>query len=135
MVYDRPNIKCTWNVPAPWKPKTQSPLAAVKGGGKGAIVSYYTPMRARTVIAEFWGENFNPNEIYPYLVDMCAVTTGDLIIVTPKLLQSLHREEWLIEEMNQNPYTFREVLVKNMGNFARSQANYLDYKYLGKYYN
>merc|ERR1712076_315882 len=133
-VYDRKNVNIEWNVAMPWKGKTQSPHGAVRGGGKGKPKFFYTPVKARTVICEIYGKNMNPDENLPWISDLALALPGDCIVVTPKILQTLLREEWLIEELNQNPYSFREILFKNMNGFASSHATKTDFLYYGKYY-
>ena len=134
-LYDRKDINVDWNIESPWKPKTTHPQGAVMGGGKGKVKFYYTPVKARTIICEIYGKNMNPEENYPWIMQMALACPGECIVVTPSILQSLLREEWLIEELNQNPFTMREVLMKNMNNFSRDQATKHEFKYLGKYYN
>jgi len=134
MMYDRPNLRVEWTIPLPWKSKTTHPEAAVMGGGKGKPKFYYTPVKARQIVCEIYGKNMNPEEIFPWAVDMARQINGQCIVVTPKMLQTMLREEWLIEELNQNPYTMREILFKNMNNFAMDHAARTDFMWFGKYY-
>merc|ERR1712000_648363 len=116
----------------PWKARTKLENAAVMGGGKGQIAFYQTPIKARQIVCEVYGVNMNYNEIFPYISDIVNCAPGQMVIVTPSILQSLLREEYLIEELNQNHLSFREVMVKNLGG-GQKQVNVYDKKYFGKY--
>ena len=102
------------------------------GGGKGGVIQYETPIRARQIMVEIYGHNMNYEEVYPYLVDMLKLFPTHTLVVTPNILQSMLREEFLIEEMNTNPYTFREVVERNLTG-SRSGVSKYDYRFVGKY--
>lgn len=132
IVYHRPNINCQWNMPMPWKPRTRKPNGAVMGGGKGEVIMFETPIKARQILVEVYGKNMNYGEIYPYLVEVIKMIPVNTVIVNPQILQGMLREEYLIEEMNTNPYTFREVIEKNLTG-SRSAVNKYDFRWQGKY--
>ena len=126
------DLSAKWRVPAPWRPVTRHPLEATMGGGKGKISYYDTPIKARQVIFEVWG-NAEFDELYTALKTAALALPMEARAVHYEMLKDMYAEEERIEAENENFFTFREVLIKNM-NRSRHYLSPYDFKTLGKLY-
>uniref|UniRef100_H2XPC5 Large ribosomal subunit protein uL16m n=1 Tax=Ciona intestinalis TaxID=7719 RepID=H2XPC5_CIOIN len=119
-----------WRIPAPYHAVTKHPLQAVMGGGKGKIDHYVTPVKSRQIILEIGGKA-EFTEIYPLLNSLAVVMPVKALPVDAEMLQAMYDEERRIEEENENFFTFREVIEKNMQGI-RSKMSKRDFKHYGK---
>jgi len=128
-IRDKP-LHAIWRVPPPYRPVTRHPLQAVMGGGKGKIDHYITPVKARQVIFEVAG-SLESNEVLPTLRKVATGLPAPAIAVDHEMLQALYEEERRIEDENENFFTFREIVEKNMQGM-RKYVTYYDLQQFGK---
>lgn len=124
------NISAVYRVPEPWKPVSKHPVNAVMGGGKGKIKYYVTPVKARQVIFELYG-NAEFEEVYTVLKTVANCLPMPARPVHYSMLQQMYAEEHKVEKDNENFFTFREIAVKNM-QFCRRYISSNDLKCFGK---
>ena len=119
-----------YRVEAPYHPVTRHPIQAVMGGGKGSIHHYVTPVKARQVVFEVAGK-VQFSEVYPILRMIAMLLPFQGLAVSKETLDDMYEEERRIEEENENFFTFRELVEKNMQGI-RTKISMYDYRYFGK---
>lgn len=124
------DLAAEWRVPDPYHAVTKHPVQAVMGGGKGKINYYVTPIKARQVVFELYG-NAEFDEVYPMLKTAAHTLPMPARAVHYNMLNEMYEEERRIEEENENFFTFREIVTKNMQNCRRFVSAY-DLRYFGK---
>ena len=128
-IRNRP-LFAVWRMKPPYHPVTRHPIQAVMGGGKGKIDHYVTPVKARQVLVEIGGKA-QFVEVYPVLRNIAALLPVPAIAVDKKMLDAMYEEERRIEDDNENFFTFRELVVKNMRGIGTKVTMY-DYRQFGK---
>ena len=123
-------LHAVWRIEAPYHPVTKHPIQAVMGGGKGKIDHYVTPVKARRVILEVAGKAQYP-EIFPVLRNIATLLPVPALAVNKEMLEAMYEEERRIEDDNENFFTFREIIAKNMQGINTKVTMY-DYKQFGK---
>lgn len=71
-------------------------------------------------------------EVYKFLKIVAELLPFPAIAVTHERLLAMYEEERRIEDENQNFFTFREIVGKNMQGFRKYLTTY-DLKQFGKY--
>ena len=123
-------IFAKWRLEAPYHPVTRHPIQAVMGGGKGAIDHYVTPFKSRQIIVELGGKA-QFVEVYPTLRNVAMLLPVPALAVSKEMLEDMYEEERRIEEENENFFTFRELIEKNMQGIGNKITMY-DYKQFGR---
>nr|CAB3263960.1 39S ribosomal protein L16, mitochondrial-like [Phallusia mammillata] len=126
----RNGVHAIWRVEAPYHAITKHPLQAVMGGGKGKIDYYVTPVQARQVIFEIGG-NLEFSTAFPFLKGIANTLPFPAMAVEYEMLEEMYEEERRLEDENENFFTFREIVTKNMQGM-RSFVSLSDYKHFGK---
>jgi len=124
------DLNAVYRVAEPWQPVVKHPLNAVMGGGKGKVSYYVTPIKARQVIFELYG-NAEFEEVYTVLKTVSNCLPMPARPVHYEMLKEIYEEERKIEELNENFFTFREIAVKNMQN-CRPYLSTYDLRQFGK---
>jgi len=119
-----------WRVQDPYHAVTRHPIQAVMGGGKGKINYYVTPIKARQVVFELYG-NAEFEEVYPALKTAANSLPMPARAVHYDMLNAMYEEERRIEDENENFFTFREIAVKNMQGCRQYLGTY-DLRHFGK---
>lgn len=119
-----------WRVEAPYHAITKHPLQAVMGGGKGKIDHYVTPVKARQVIFEVGGR-IEFSRVYPVLKSIAVRLPFPAMAVEYEMLKDMYEEERRLEEENENFFTFRELVTKNMQGIG-AYVTKADLKQFGK---
>lgn len=123
-------IFAKWRLEAPYHPVTKHPIQAVMGGGKGSIDHYVTPLKSRQVIVELGGKA-QFVEVYPTLRNLAMLLPMPALAVSREMLEDMYEEERRIEEENENFFTFRELIEKNMQGIGTKVSLY-DYRQMGR---
>ena len=120
-----------YRVDPPYKPATVHGAGKKLGGGKGSISHYTTPVKAGRVILEVGG-NVMWEEIEPMLSYAASLLPFEAIAVSQELLDRLNANEQMMEETNENPYTF-EWLVRNNMMDCQAQISPKDRLWFGRF--
>ncbi|XP_076033549.1 mitochondrial ribosomal protein L16 isoform X4 [Oratosquilla oratoria] len=121
-----------WRIDPPWKPRTKKGQGKRMGGGKGSIDHYVTPVKAGRVIVELGGK-CTFEEVYPLLEVVAHKLPFPALVVSQELLKQRKAHEELLEQENQNRYTFKYLIQNNLMGCHR-WARKIDHEYYGKYY-
>ena len=128
-IKDKP-LFAVWRLEPPWHPVTRHPIQAVMGGGKGSINHYVTPVKARQVLFEIGGKA-EFVEVFPTLKRVAMLMPVKALAVSKEMLDSIYEEERRIDDENENFFTFRELIEKNMQGIGTKVSMY-DYWQFGK---
>ncbi|XP_076752079.1 large ribosomal subunit protein uL16m-like [Xylocopa sonorina] len=109
--YDK--VFAIWRVPAPWQPVTKKSLGIRMGAGKGAINHYVTPVRSGQVIMEMGG-NIEYFEIKHILTNLAKRMPFDAMAVSQDIMDKMAEKQRILEEENQNPWTWKYIIQNNM---------------------
>ncbi|XP_041645012.1 39S ribosomal protein L16, mitochondrial [Cheilinus undulatus] len=102
-----------WRINSPYKPITRKGLGQRMGGGKGAIDHYVTPVRCGRLIIEVGGK-VELKEVEPILTEIAKKLPFPAKVMSRKSLEEMHKKQAEMEQNNQNPWTFKQIVQGNM---------------------
>ncbi|XP_058485967.1 39S ribosomal protein L16, mitochondrial [Solea solea] len=102
-----------WRIRAPYKPITRKGLGQRMGGGKGAIDHYVTPVCYGRLIVEVGGK-VELGEVGQFLTEVAKKLPFPAKVMSRESLAAMHKKQEEIEQNNQNPWTFKEIVQGNM---------------------
>uniref|UniRef100_A0A3P9JEN9 Large ribosomal subunit protein uL16m n=1 Tax=Oryzias latipes TaxID=8090 RepID=A0A3P9JEN9_ORYLA len=102
-----------WRVNAPYKPVTRKGLGQRMGGGKGAIDHYVTPVRYGRLIVELGGK-VELGEVESVLSEVAKKLPFPAKVMSREDLEALKKVHADMEQNNQNPWTFKQIVQGNM---------------------
>ncbi|KAM8877037.1 large ribosomal subunit protein uL16m [Synchiropus picturatus] len=102
-----------WRINAPYKPVTRKGLGQRMGGGKGAIDHYVTPVRCGRFILEVGGK-VELGEVEGILTQIAKKLPFPAKVVTRESLAEMQKKQEEMENSNQNPWTFKDIVQGNM---------------------
>uniref|UniRef100_A0A6M2DX17 Large ribosomal subunit protein uL16m n=1 Tax=Xenopsylla cheopis TaxID=163159 RepID=A0A6M2DX17_XENCH len=120
-----------WRVDPPWQPVTKKGQGHRMGGGKGSIDHYVTPIKSGRIIVEVGGR-CEFAEVKRFLTIVCQKLPFKAAVVSQELLEEREKKMKILEELNQNPYTFEYIVKNNMGG-CRQWISPFDKKWFGKF--
>ncbi|KAF7634398.1 Ribosomal_L16 domain-containing protein [Meloidogyne graminicola] len=107
------NQFAVWRVDAPWLPRTRRLKGTKRGGGKGPIHHFDTPVRAGRIILEVGGHMLE-SEARAQLMPCLQRFPFPIEFVSEELLQRRHEVEHKIKEQNTNRFDWDTVIKYNM---------------------
>ncbi|XP_028999268.1 39S ribosomal protein L16, mitochondrial isoform X2 [Betta splendens] len=111
--FDSRTTFARWRVNAPYKPITRKGLGQRMGGGKGAIDHYVTPVRYGRLILEVGGK-VELGEVEHILTEVAKKLPFPAKVMSRETLEAMQNEQAAMEQNNQNPWTFKQVVQGNM---------------------
>lgn len=102
-----------WRINPPYKPITRKGLGQRMGGGKGAIDHYVTPVRYGRLIVEVGGK-VELAEVEPFLKEVAKKLPFPAKVMSKESLAAMYQQQTDMENNNQNPWTFKEIVRGNM---------------------
>nr|XP_046246281.1 39S ribosomal protein L16, mitochondrial [Scatophagus argus] len=120
-----------WRINSPYKPITSKSLGHRMGGGKGAIDHYVTPVRCGRLIVEVGGK-VELGEIEHILTEVAKKLPFPAKVMTRESLADLQKKQAEMEQNNQNPWTFKHIVQRNMLGI-RKVVSPLDLHYHGRF--
>lgn len=102
-----------WRFDAPWQPVTKKGTSVRMGSGKGAIKFYTTPIKDRRIILEIGGE-VEFDQVQRILQTVATMLPFKARVVSRESLEKLNAEEERLEQINQNPFTFKYGADNNL---------------------
>lgn len=102
-----------WRINSPYKPITRKGLGQRMGGGKGAIDHYVTPVRSGRLVVEVGGK-VELEEVTHILTEVAKKLPFRAKVVSRESLAAMQKEEAEMEQNNQNPWTFKQIVQGNM---------------------
>ncbi|KAM7015565.1 large ribosomal subunit protein uL16m [Tautogolabrus adspersus] len=102
-----------WRINGPYKPITRKGLGQRMGGGKGAIDHYVTPVRYGRLIVEVGGK-VELGEVEHILIEIAKKLPFPAKVMSRESLEAMHKKQAEMEQNNQNPWTFKQIVQGNM---------------------
>ncbi|XP_019935221.1 large ribosomal subunit protein uL16m [Paralichthys olivaceus] len=102
-----------WRINGPYKPITRKGLGQRMGGGKGAIDHYVTPVRYGRLIVEVGGK-VELGEVQHILIEVAKKLPFPAKVMSRESLADLQQKQVDMEQNNQNPWTFKQIVQGNM---------------------
>lgn len=102
-----------WRIKGPYKPITRKGLGQRMGGGKGAIDHYVTPVRCGRLILEVGGK-VELGEVEHILTEVARKLPFPAKVVSRESLAAMYQHQRDMEQNNQNPWTFKQIVEGNM---------------------
>lgn len=125
-----------WRINSPYKPITRKGLGQRMGGGKGAIDHYVTPVRCGRLIIEVGGK-VELKEVEPILTEIAKKLPFPAKVMSREGLEEMHKKQAEMEQNNQNPWTFKQIVQGNMMGVRRvvSPSDLRNHgRYMGKFH-
>ncbi|CAK5117976.1 unnamed protein product [Meloidogyne enterolobii] len=107
------NQFAVWRVDAPWLPRTRRLRGTKRGGGKGPIHHFETPVRAGRIILEVGGYILEA-EARAILMTCLQRFPFPIEFVSDELLQRRRDVEVKIKEQNENKFDWDTMIKYNM---------------------
>uniref|UniRef100_A0A915N176 Large ribosomal subunit protein uL16m n=1 Tax=Meloidogyne javanica TaxID=6303 RepID=A0A915N176_MELJA len=107
------NQFAVWRVDAPWLPRTRRLRGTKRGGGKGPIHHFETPVRAGRIILEVGGYILEA-EARAILMTCLQRFPFPIEFVSDELLQRRRDVEVKIKEQNENKFDWETMIKYNM---------------------
>ncbi|XP_051918529.1 39S ribosomal protein L16, mitochondrial [Hippocampus zosterae] len=126
-----------WRINAPYKPITRKGLGQRMGGGKGAIDHYVTPVRFGRFIVEVGGK-VEFAEVQHILTEVAKKLPFPADVMSRESLEAFHQNQANMEENNQNPWTFKQIVQGNMLGIRKVLSPFdliHQGRFTGKFYN
>lgn len=107
-----------WRIDPPWKAVSKRSLNKRLGGGKAKVHHYETPVRAGRVIFEIAGIG-EYGEISGILENLSKRMPFFCMPISQQIMDDLKEEDRQIAEKNYNPFDYRDLLRRNIGDSRR----------------
>ncbi|KAL3120543.1 hypothetical protein niasHT_007835 [Heterodera trifolii] len=104
-----------WRVDAPWLPRVRRPPSTKKGGGKGPIHHYETPVRTGRVILELGGY-ITEQEARSILMHLYLHMPFPVEFVSQELMDKRKELEMKVHANNRNKFDWDTLIKYNMQN-------------------
>lgn len=115
---DTERFFAVWRVDPPWKPVSKKSLNKRMGGGKTKVHHYETPVKAGRVIFEIAGIG-EYGEISGILENLSKRMPFFCMPINQQIMDDLREEDKQIKEKNYNPFEYRDLLKRDIGNSRR----------------
>jgi len=111
---DTNRMFAVWRIDPPWKSVTSKGRGKKRGGGKGKIVDWETPVRAGRVIFEIAGRG-GFDEVEYFLREIASISPFLSLPVSQERLDNLRWERDELARINVNPLTMKRLIKHNFG--------------------
>ncbi|KAM9860669.1 large ribosomal subunit protein uL16m [Aulostomus maculatus] len=134
--FDSQSSFAIWRIRPPYKPITSKSVGHRMGGGKGGIDHYVIPVRCGNFILELGGK-VELKEIEKALTKIVKKLPFPAKVVSRDSLAAMIQEHVNLEQSNQNPWTFKQIVQGNMLGIRKVLSPFdctLHGRYSGKFY-
>lgn len=129
---DTERFFAVWRIDPPWKAVSKKSLNKRMGGGKTKVHHYETPIKAGRVIFEIGGIG-QYGEVSAILENLAKRMPFFCMPISQEIMDNLKEESKQIAERNYNPFDYRDLLRRNIGD-SRRHADPLEVKWGGVFF-
>lgn len=121
-----------WRIDPPWKAVSKKSLNKRLGGGKAKVHHYETPVKAGRVIFEIGGIGQH-GEVSAIIENVSKKMPFLCMPISQEIMDNLKEESKQISERNYNPFEYRDLLRRNIGD-SRRHVDYWEVLWGGRYF-
>lgn len=115
---DKDRFFAIWRIDPPWKAVSKKGYGKKGGGGKGKVHHFETPVKAGRILIEVAGIG-EFGEVEWLLKSVSSRMPLYCMPISQTIMENLREEKRKLDEMNYNPFEYRDLLKRNFSDSQR----------------